>query len=70
MRKFTIGSIIVGIFAAGFTSSADAHPHATIDLMETHSHTPHDANFQVDFIMHTFEQVIISLELIKNLLFG
>jgi len=62
LKSFTIfGILIVFIFAIGITSSAEAHPHATIDLMESHSHNVNDENFQEDFILHDFEHVIISI---------
>lgn len=42
-------------------STADAHPHATVDLMESHSHDVDDEVFQEDFVVHTFEEVIFSV---------
>ena len=30
--------LAMGVFSLGFASFADAHPHVTIELMETHSH--------------------------------
>lgn len=53
--------MIVFIFVIGMASTADAHPHATVDLMESHSHDVDDEVFQEDFIVHTFEEVIFSV---------
>ena len=39
----------------------DAHPHSTIDLIESHSHDVNDENFQEEFVLHDFEHVIISI---------
>ena len=59
------------VFVLGTISMVDAHPHATMDLMESHSHDIHDENFQENFILHTFEDVILStIDFIKNFLFG
>ena len=49
--------MIIFVFAMGLISTAEAHPHATIDLMESHSHDMHDKKFQDDFLLHTFEDV-------------
>ena len=49
-------------------SVAEAHPHATIELMESHSH---ENLFEENFLLHTFENVIIdSIASIKNFLFS
>jgi len=59
MKYFTsFGILIAFIFVIGMTSTVDAHPHATIDLMESHSH---DEWFEENFIVHTFEEVIFSV---------
>ena len=55
------GILIAFIFVIGMASTADAHPHATIDLMESHSHDMYDEVFQENFIVHTFEEVIFSV---------
>jgi hypothetical protein len=55
------GILIAFIFVIGIASTADAHSHATIDLMESHSHDMHDEVFQENFIVHTFEEVIFSV---------
>ena len=41
-------TLIVSIF--GVIPMAEAHPHATIDLMESHSHDVLDDNFQEELI--------------------
>ena len=65
------GILMAFVIVLGSISMAEAHPHATIDLMESHSHDPHDENFQENFILHTFQDVIISVfNFIKNILFG
>ena len=52
MRNLILLAILtVGIFSIGFTSLAEAHPHATIDLMDMHSH---DLLTAEDFVIHTF----------------
>jgi len=59
--------LTVGIFSLGFTSFAEAHPHTTIDLMNTHSH---DLYTSEDFVVHTFEQVVLFVGQIQSLIFG
>jgi len=62
MTHFTFfGILIAFIFVIGMASTAEAHPHATINLMESHSHDIHDEVFQENFIVHTFEEVIFSV---------
>ena len=46
---------------------ADAHPHTTIELMNTHSHDLYTAE---DFLVHTFEKVVLFVDLIQSLIFG
>ena len=72
MKTFVIFGILVAfVIVLGTISIAEAHPHATIDLMESHSHDPHDEDFQENFILHTFKDVIFSVfNFIKNILFG
>ena len=72
MKFFAIfGILIAVVIVLGTISMAEAHPHATIDLMESHSHEVHDENFQENFILHTFKDVIFSVfDFIKNILFG
>ena len=59
--------LTVGIFSIGFTSFAEAHPHATINLMDMHSH---DLLTSEDFVIHTFEQVILFVEQIQTIIFN
>jgi len=62
MKYFTFfGILIAFVFVIGMASTADAHPHATVDLMGSHSHDVHDEVFQENFIVHTFEEVIFSV---------
>jgi len=62
MQYFTIlVTIILILFLSGTPLIVDAHPHATIDLMESHSHNVDDGNFQEEFVLHDFEHVIISM---------
>jgi len=62
---FTILSI--GIFSIGLISMAEAHPHTTVELMNTHSHDLYTAE---DFAIHTFEKVVLFVAQIQNLIFG
>ena len=61
-----IAILTIGIFSLGFTSFAEAHPHATFDLMNMHSHELYNAE---DFLIHTFEHVILVVEQIQNIIF-
>ena len=72
MKSFVIFGILMAfVIVLGSISMTDAHPHTTIDLMESHSHDVHDENFQENFILHTFEDVIFSaFNFFKNILFG
>ena len=72
MKTLVIFGILMAfVIVLGSISMAEAHPHATIDLMESHSHDVHDENFQENFILHAFEDVIISVfDFIKSILFG
>ena len=68
MRTVILLAILaVGIFSIGFTSFAEAHPHVTIDLMDMHSH---DLLTAEDFVIHTFEQVILFVGQIPNIIFS
>ncbi len=72
MKTLVIFGILMAfVIVLGSISMAAAHPHATIDLMESHSHDVHDENFQENFILHTFQDVIVSVfDFIKSILFG
>ncbi len=61
MKKHLVVILVVGILATSLISFADAHPHNSIDLMNTHSHDIHDVDFMEHFFIHTYEQVVISL---------
>ena len=68
MRNVILLAILtVGIFSIGFTSFAEAHPHANINLMDMHSH---DLLTSEDFVIHTFEQVILFVGQIQNIIFS
>ena len=60
-RTIIFGILIVFVFTIGIISSAEAHPHATIDLMESHSHVLADEKFHDNFLIHTFDQVLLSI---------
>jgi len=72
MKSLVIfGILMTVVMILGTISIVEAHPHVTIDLMESHSHDVHSDNFQEDFIFHSFEHVIIStFDFIKSILFG
>ena len=66
-----LGILTLIVSISGVIPMVEAHPHVTIDLMESHSHDIHNDNFQDDFIVHSFEHVIISTyDFIINILFG
>ena len=68
MRNVILLTILtVSIFSLGITSFAEAHPHTTINLMNTHSH---DLLTSEDFVIHTFEHVVLFVEQIRNIIFG
>ncbi|MFQ5476455.1 MAG: hypothetical protein ACE5DT_05430 [Nitrosopumilus sp.] len=72
MKSLIIFGILMSIvLIPGIISTVEAHPHATIDLMESHSHDIGDENFQEEFILHDFEHVIISaFDWFNRILFG
>ena len=57
----------IGIFSIGLISMAEAHPHTTIELMNTHSH---DLYIAENFVIHTFEKVVLFVDQIQSLIFG
>lgn len=62
MKYFTIlGFLIVFVFVVGVVSTVEAHPHATPELMESHSHVFADEKFHDNFLIHTFDQVLFSI---------
>jgi hypothetical protein len=65
------GILLLMVFTFSITPFAEAHPHATIELMESHSHNSNDDNFQEEFILHDFEHVIIlAFDWFNRILFG
>ena len=48
--------LFVGVFSIGLISMAEAHPHISLEVMNTHSH---EVMSSQDFVVHTFEQVIL-----------
>ena len=48
--------LFVGVFSIGLISMAEAHPHISLEVMNTHSH---EVTSSQDFVIHTFEQVIL-----------
>jgi len=48
--------LFVGVFSIGLISMAEAHPHISLEVMNTHSHNVMSSQ---DFVIHTFEQVIL-----------
>ena len=48
--------LFVGVFSIGLISMAEAHPHISLEVMNTHSH---EVMSSQDFVIHTFEQVIL-----------
>lgn len=62
MKSFRIfGFLIVFVFVIGIVSIAEAHPHATPELMDSHSHVFADEKFHDNFLIHTFDQVLFSI---------
>jgi len=59
--------LAMGVFSLGFASFADAHPHVTIELMETHSH---DLYASEDFMVHTYDYVILFIQQIQSIILG
>ena len=72
MKHLTIfGFLFLFVFVIGIISTAEAHPHATIDLMESHSHVLADEKFHDNFVIHTFDQVIFSVvDFFNNIFFN
>ena len=48
--------LLVGVFSIGLISMAEAHPHISLEVMNMHSHVVMSSQ---DFVIHTFEQVIL-----------
>ena len=65
------GILLLIVFSFSVNQIAEAHPHATVELMESHSHNTYDDNFQEEFILHDFEHVIVSaFDWFNRILFG
>jgi len=58
--------LLVGVFSIGLISMAEAHPHISLEVMNTHSH---EVMSSQDFIVHTFEQVILFVGQIQSAIF-
>ena len=71
MKSSLLFGILIGmVIILGTFSLVEVHPHASMDIMKSHSHDPNVANFQEEFILHDFEHVILStLNFIKDILF-
>mgnify|MGYP001177269405 CR=1 FL=1 len=48
--------LLVGVFSIGLISMAEAHPHVSLEMINTHTH---EVMSSQDFVVHTFEQVIL-----------
>ena len=67
MKNLALLAILfAGVFSIGLISSADAHPHVSLELMNTHSH---EILTSQDFVIHTFEQVILFVSQLQSLIF-
>ena len=58
--------LLVGVFSIGLISMAEAHPHISLEVMNTHSH---EVMLSQDFVVHTFEQVILFVGQIQSAIF-
>lgn len=58
--------LLVGVFSIGLISMAEAHPHISLEVMNTHSH---EVMSSQDFVVHTFEQVILFVGQIQSTMF-
>ncbi|MDP6897712.1 MAG: hypothetical protein QGH95_01125 [Candidatus Nitrosopelagicus sp.] len=58
--------LLVGVFSIGLISMAEAHPHISLEVMNTHSH---EVMSSQDFVVHTFEQVILFVGQIQSAIF-
>ena len=57
---------LVGIFSIGLISMTEAHPHASLEVINTHSH---EVMSSQDFVVHTFEQVILFVGQLQSVIF-
>ncbi|KFM20856.1 hypothetical protein AAA799D07_00066 [Marine Group I thaumarchaeote SCGC AAA799-D07] len=68
MKNLALLAILsAGLFSIGMMSFVEAHPHSTLELMGNHSH---DLYSSEDFLIHTFEQVVLFIGQIQSLIFG
>jgi len=58
--------LLVGVFSIGLISMAQAHPHISLEVMNTHSH---EVMSSQDFVIHTFEQVILFVSQLQAAIF-
>ena len=58
--------LLVGVFSIGLISMAEAHPHASLEVINTHSH---EVMSSQDFVVHTFEQVILFVGQLQSVIF-
>jgi len=58
--------LLVGVFSIGLISMAEAHPHISLEVMNTHSH---EVMSSQDFVVHTLEQVILFVGQIQSAIF-
>ena len=56
LKNLPFAAISLGVFSIGLISMAEAHPHASLEVINTHSH---EVMSSQDFVVHTFEQVIL-----------
>jgi len=56
LKNLPFAAISLGVFSIGLISMAEAHPHVSLEMMNTHSH---EVMSNQDFLVHTFEQVIL-----------
>jgi len=64
-----LGFLTIMISVLGIPLNAEAHPHATFTLMDSHSHQLHDEKYQGHFIIHTFEEVVFEITSFLDSLF-
>lgn len=69
MKSLFVALLLLAVTSIGFVSTAYAHPHATIDLTDSHSHILVDEKFHDNFWIHTFDQVVFSVTDFFNSLF-
>ena len=58
--------LLVGVFSIGLISMAEAHPHVSLEMINTHTH---EVMSSQDFVVHTFEQVILFVGQLQAVIF-